>query len=196
MTAVFWDAQYCPFPLGSSADDIYHSIASALVERKFTDKISIWAYLGDDDKDGSALLGDKTWASRIYFLSAGDKASRRIRMANDILFWAKESPCKESLFLVSDQFRGDTYYVELLHTLLCASLDIFCVTPTQDINKPESPEWPGLLIDEGACRLLFETSEIPDEPCSKKRKTDAGLLFMMEVEEETSGMDDVGQKER
>ncbi|WZZ24702.1 hypothetical protein YC2023_008103 [Brassica napus] len=41
MTAVFWDAQYCPFPLGSTADDIYHSIASALVERKFTNKISI-----------------------------------------------------------------------------------------------------------------------------------------------------------
>lgn len=73
MTAVFWDAQDCPFPLGSTPDDIYHSIASALVERGFTDNITIWAYLGDaagslrDD-----LLGDKTWASTIYFLPGGD----------------------------------------------------------------------------------------------------------------------------
>ncbi|KAG2242489.1 hypothetical protein Bca52824_095660 [Brassica carinata] len=113
-------------------------------------------------------------------------------MANDILFWAKESSCKpfqESLFLVSDQFRGDPYYVELLHHLVSGHLDIFFVSPTQDINKPESPEWPGLLIDEGAYRFLIETSGIPDEPCPKKRKADAGVLFMLEAEEETSGMD-------
>ncbi|CAH8390552.1 unnamed protein product [Eruca vesicaria subsp. sativa] len=50
--------------------------------------------------------------------------------------------------IVSDQFRGDPYYVELLYNLLFAGLDIFFLTPTQDINKPESSEWPGLLIDE------------------------------------------------
>ncbi|KAG2310227.1 hypothetical protein Bca52824_021784 [Brassica carinata] len=86
-TAVFWDAVDCPFPPSSTSDEIYHSIASFLVEREFSDKITIWAYL-DDDKKGSwrdvLLGGDKTWASRIYFLPAGDKASRRIRMLNDI----------------------------------------------------------------------------------------------------------------
>ncbi|XP_009130878.2 uncharacterized protein LOC103855620 [Brassica rapa] len=193
MTAVFWDAQYCPFPPGSTPDEIYHSIESALVERKFTNKTTIWAYLGDGDKNGSALLGDKTWASRIYFFSAGDKASRRIRMTNDICFWAHESsrqPVRESLFIVSDQFRGDLYYVELLHNLVPACLHLFCITPTQDINKPESPEWPGLFFDQGAYRLLLEISEIPAARCcSKKRKTDAGMLFMMEDEEETSGME-------
>ncbi|CAN6912712.1 unnamed protein product [Brassica oleracea] len=193
MTAVFWDAQYCPFPPGSTPDEIYNSIELALVERKFTNKTTIWAYLGDDDKNGSALLGDKTWASRIYFFSAGDKASRRIRMTNDICFWAHESsrqPVRESLFIVSDQFRGDPYYVELLHNLVPACLHLFCITPTQDINKPESPEWPGLFFDQGAYRLLLEISEIPAaRSCSKKRKTDAGMLFMMVDEEETSGME-------
>nr|VDC74414.1 unnamed protein product [Brassica rapa] len=193
MTAVFWDAQYCPFPPGSTPDEIYHSIESALEERKFTNKTTIWAYLGDDDKNGSALLGDKTWTSRIYFFSAGDKASRRIRMTNDICFWAHESshqPVRESLFIVSDQFRGDLYYVELLHNLVHACLHLFCITPTQDINKPESPEWPGLFFDQGAYRLLLEISEVPAARCcSKKRKTDAGMLFMMEDEEETSGME-------
>ncbi|KAF2543971.1 hypothetical protein F2Q68_00028959 [Brassica cretica] len=96
VTPVFWDAEDCPFPPCSTPDEIYNSIASALLEREFSDKVTVWAYL-DDDKKGSwrdALLADKTWASRIYFLPAGDKASRRIRMANDILLWARESPCR------------------------------------------------------------------------------------------------------
>lgn len=72
-TAVFWDAVDCPFPPSSTPDEIYHSISSALVEREFSDNITIWAYLDDDaDKKGSWLGGDKTWASRIYFLSGGD----------------------------------------------------------------------------------------------------------------------------
>ena len=124
---------------------------------------------------------------------SGDKASRRIRMTNDICFWAHESsrqPVLESLFIVSDQFRGDLYYVELLHNLVPACLHLFCITPTQDINKPESPEWPELFFDKGAYRLLLEISEIPAaRSCSKKRKTDAGMLFTMEDEEETSGME-------
>ena len=71
-TAVFWDAVDCPFPPSSSPDAIYHSISSALAERCFSDNITIWAYLDDADKKGSALLGgDKTWASRIYFLPGG-----------------------------------------------------------------------------------------------------------------------------
>ncbi|KAF3536938.1 hypothetical protein F2Q69_00018374 [Brassica cretica] len=71
-TAVFWDAVDCPFPPSSTPDEIYHSISSALVERYFSDNITIWAYLDDDDKKASALLGgDKTWASRIYFLPGG-----------------------------------------------------------------------------------------------------------------------------
>ncbi|CAF1878608.1 unnamed protein product [Brassica napus] len=83
-TAVFWDAVDCPFPPSSSPDAIYHSISSALAERCFSDNITIWAYLDDADKKGSALLGgDKTWASRIYFLPG---ASRRIRMLNDMFY--------------------------------------------------------------------------------------------------------------
>ncbi|KAL0729281.1 hypothetical protein Bca4012_025374 [Brassica carinata] len=118
MTAVFWDAQDCPFPLGSTPDEIYHSIASALVEREFTDKITIWAYLGDKD-------------------------SRRIRMANDILF-LKAAASPKSLILVSDQFEADLYYLELLYR---SRLNILFIIPTQDNNKPESPEWPRLLLD-------------------------------------------------
>ena len=69
-TAVFWDAVDCPFPLSSSPDEIYHSISSALVERGSSDKITIWAYLDDDDKKVS-LGGNKEWASRIHFLPGG-----------------------------------------------------------------------------------------------------------------------------
>uniref|UniRef100_A0A0D3B8W9 Uncharacterized protein n=1 Tax=Brassica oleracea var. oleracea TaxID=109376 RepID=A0A0D3B8W9_BRAOL len=100
--------------------------------------------------------GNQEWASRIYFLPGGDnKASRRrIRMANDITFWARDSsPCKRfksSLILFSDQFKDDAEYTEMLQNLVvCGSCYILSVIPTLDINKPESPEWPGLLIDGG-----------------------------------------------
>ncbi|KAL0695394.1 hypothetical protein Bca4012_062574 [Brassica carinata] len=99
------------------------------------------------------LGGDKKWwASRIYFLPGGDKASRRIRMANDITFWARDSSHNRFegiLILFSDQFRDDAEYTEMLQNLVCGSCCIVSVIPTQDINKPESPEWPGLLIDGG-----------------------------------------------
>lgn len=166
MTAVFWDAQDCPFPLGSTPDDIYHSIASALVERGFTDNITIWAYLGDAGASlRDDLLGDKTWASTIYFLPGGDKDSRRIRMANDILFFRK-SGFPESLILVSDQFKADLYYLEQLYL---SRVEITFIYPTQDINQPESPEWPRLLIDEGHYHFPSGSSEICYEPCPAGR---------------------------
>ncbi|KAG2269547.1 hypothetical protein Bca52824_064102 [Brassica carinata] len=132
-----------PFPPFSTPDEIYDKIESALLERGFTDKLSIWVYL-DDDKKG-------TW-------EGWDKASRRIRMANDITFWARDSSHNRFegiLILFSDQFRDDAEYTEMLRNLVSGSCCIVSVIPTQDINKPESPEWPGcpewpgLLIDGG-----------------------------------------------
>lgn len=76
-TGVFWDAEDFPFPLFSTPDDIYEKFESALLERGFTDKLSIWVYLDDDDDKkgtwrGDVLMGDKKWwASRIYFLPGG-----------------------------------------------------------------------------------------------------------------------------
>ncbi|CAH8362696.1 unnamed protein product [Eruca vesicaria subsp. sativa] len=168
MTAVFWDGEDCPFPLGSTPDAIYKSIASALVERHFTDNITIWAYL-DDDKKGSwrddLLVDNKTWDSRIYFLPGGDKDSRRIRMANDIIFLLNTGRPR-NLVLASDQFIADLFYLELLRLLYS---DIVFIEPTQDINKPESPEWPGLLIDEGWLQFTSNIRKFSDEPFPKER---------------------------
>ncbi|CAN6848915.1 unnamed protein product [Brassica oleracea] len=153
-TGVFWEAEDFPFPPFSSPDEIYGKIKSALWERGFTNKLSIWVYL-DDNKKGTwrdVLLGDKVWASRIYFLPGGDKASRRIRMANDICFWARDFPYKRSkgiVFLFSDQFKDDAEYTEMLQNLVSVSCYVRSIIPTQDSNKPESPNWPGLLIDGG-----------------------------------------------
>nr|VDD18258.1 unnamed protein product [Brassica oleracea] len=211
-TAVFWDAVDCPFPPSSTPDEIYHSISSALVERYFSDNITIWAYLDDDDDDkkGSALLGgDKTWASRIYFLPGGviispslffssslyvyshlhllifiyliffflfpgDKASRRIRMLNDMFLLARDSPqCSSydaSLVLFADQFIGAAYYINMLQRLDDIRYHILLVTPTLDINKPETPQWPGLLLDRGAATTFaLETCKISEEPPSPKK---------------------------
>ncbi|KAL0728637.1 hypothetical protein Bca4012_024730 [Brassica carinata] len=161
-TAVFWDAEDCPFPPSSTPDEIYHSIASALVEIGSSDKITIWAYL-DGDKKGSwrdALLGvEKTWASRIYFLPGGDNSSRRNRMLNDLYFWVRDSSPRRnkmspeaSLVIFSDQFNDDdSYYTHMLQNLSKRGYHLLLVIPTtQDINEPENPEWPGSLIDGGA----------------------------------------------
>ncbi|CAH8385639.1 unnamed protein product [Eruca vesicaria subsp. sativa] len=166
-TAVFWDAVACPFPLGSTPDNIYQSISSALVARDFSDNITIWAYLDDDDK---RLLGDKTWASRIHFLPGGDKASRRVRI-NDIYLWKRDSPLlarhyEASLLIFSDQFNDDAYYTDMLQNLANMHYDLLLVTPTLDINKPECPEWPLLLLDRGAHLFDDETSRISQQPSS------------------------------
>uniref|UniRef100_A0A0D2ZT67 NYN domain-containing protein n=1 Tax=Brassica oleracea var. oleracea TaxID=109376 RepID=A0A0D2ZT67_BRAOL len=189
-TAVFWDAVDYPFPPSSTPDEIYHSISSALVERYFSDNITIWAYLDDDDDDkkGSALLGgDKTWTSRIYFLPGGDKASRRIRMLNDMFLLARDSPqCSSydaSLVLFADQFIGAAYYINMLQRLDDIRYHILLVTPTLDINKPETPQWPGLLMDRGAASFALETSKISEahaaaeeEETPKKLDTHGKLL--------------------
>ncbi|CAH8321751.1 unnamed protein product [Eruca vesicaria subsp. sativa] len=182
-TAVFWDAVDCPFPLGSTPDEIYNSISSALVARDFSDNVTIWAYLDDDhDNKRDALLGaDKTWASRIYFLPGGDKASRRIRMLNDIFLWMRDSPrttCgpyEASVVLVADQFKDDAYYVHMLQKVHDMRYDLIFVTPTSHINKPESPEWPGLLIDKGAACFA--------EPSPQKLEADAAAAAAAQEEE-------------
>ncbi|CAG7891196.1 unnamed protein product [Brassica rapa] len=166
-TVIFWDAVDCPFPLSFSPDQIYQSIQSALVKMGSSDKITIRAYVNDTKKTSK-----KTWDSRIYFLPGGDKASRRVRMLNNIFLLLKDSPYlnrpyEASLVLVSDQFKHDAYYIEMLRNLKLIHYYVILVTPTEDINKPESPEWPGLLIDIGGwCPFNDETSE----PCSKKYK--------------------------
>ncbi|CAH8327138.1 unnamed protein product [Eruca vesicaria subsp. sativa] len=156
-TGVFWDAEDFSFPPFSTPDEIFARIESALVERGLIYKLTIWVYL-DDDKKGTCGGGKKEWASRIYFLPGGDKASRRIRMANDIYFWAKDDSENISFegisILFSDQFKDDAEYSEssdmLQNLVACGTCRILSVSPMDIINKPEeSPEWPGLLIDIG-----------------------------------------------
>ncbi|CAF1879088.1 unnamed protein product [Brassica napus] len=154
-TAVFWDAVDCPFPPSSSP------MRSTTLSHQLLLK-------------GSALLGgDKTWTSRIYFLPGGDKASRRIRMLNDMFLLARDSPqCSSydaSLVLFADQFIGAAYYINMLQRLDDIRYHILLVTPTLDINKPETPQWPGLLIDRGAATFALETCKISEEPPSPKK---------------------------
>ncbi|XP_056848542.1 uncharacterized protein LOC130498867 [Raphanus sativus] len=72
----------------------------------------------DKDRDDEDVnLGDKTWVSRIYFLPGGDKASRRVRMLNDMHLLSRDAPLtnhRGSLILVSDHFFHDPYYMEML----------------------------------------------------------------------------------
>ncbi|KAJ4911608.1 Uncharacterized protein Rs2_06229 [Raphanus sativus] len=172
-TAVFWDAVDCPFPPSFTPDEIYRSIKSALVAKQFSKKnITIWAYLDDDDDDkkGSSrdalLRGDKTWASRIYFLPAGDKAARRIRMLNDMYLWERDTRCTgTSLVLFADHFKDDAYYTHMLELLHDMRYDVIFVTPTPDISNPDTPEWPLLLLDKGAAWFADddETSQMHHE---------------------------------
>uniref|UniRef100_M4EJ57 Uncharacterized protein n=1 Tax=Brassica campestris TaxID=3711 RepID=M4EJ57_BRACM len=68
----------------------------------------------------------------------------------------------------------------MLRRLDAMDYDLLLVTPTLDINNPESPQWPGLFIDRGAACFAVETSKISQEPPSpKKHEADAA------AEEET-----------
>ncbi|KAF2600393.1 hypothetical protein F2Q68_00007067 [Brassica cretica] len=58
--------------------------------------------------------------------------------------------CDTNLLIFSDQFHDDAYFTDMLQQLSKKVYRLLLVTPTQDINEPESPAWPGLLIDEGA----------------------------------------------
>ncbi|KAG2279220.1 hypothetical protein Bca52824_050440 [Brassica carinata] len=139
---------------------IAHSLFLPLLMRSTTlSHQLLWKGVLDDDKKGSwrdALLGgNKEWASRIYFLPGGDNSSRRDRMLNDIYLWARDSSPRwnkrsheASLVIFSDQFNDDSYYTHMLQKLSKRGYNLLLVTPTQDIREPESPEWPGLLIDE------------------------------------------------
>ncbi|CAH2047577.1 unnamed protein product [Thlaspi arvense] len=146
--AVFWDLEDCPFPHGSDPDEIYGRIDEAVRARGVhgTGEISVWAYV--DEKKWSSY--DKAWGSRIYFLPGG--ASRRNRMFNDILLWAMDTPLNgvysAIVTLVSNQFGEDTYLYYRLRGLSDGCYGVLLVTPTPDLNKPDSLEWPDLLIDE------------------------------------------------
>ncbi|KAG5408033.1 hypothetical protein IGI04_004352 [Brassica rapa subsp. trilocularis] len=90
--------------------------------------------------------------------------------------WSYEA----SLVLFADQFIGAGYYTDMLRRLDAMDYDLLLVTPTLDINNPESPQWPGLFIDRGAACFAVETSKISQEPPSpKKHEADAA------AEEET-----------
>ena len=94
-------------------------------------------------------------------------------MLNDMFLWARDSPrCSNyeaSLFLFADQFEGACYYNDMLQRLDAIRYDLLLVTPTLDINKPKTPQWPGLLIDRGAATFALETSKISEEPPSPKK---------------------------
>ncbi|CDY61775.1 BnaAnng17750D, partial [Brassica napus] len=113
----------------------------------------------------------------IYFLPGGDKASRRIRMINDINLWMRDSPqistsYEASLVLFSDQFKDDdVYYRDMLQRLGNMRYYVLLVTPALDINKPETPGWPGLLIDRGAYFFDEVKSQIyqgPDDAAAEE----------------------------
>ncbi|CAH2069605.1 unnamed protein product [Thlaspi arvense] len=157
-TAVFWDVVDCPFPLCSDPDEIYRRIEEALRGSGCTAEISIWAYV-DENNDGpwsGEFLRNRTWDSRIYFLPGG--ASRPERMLNDMFLWEMDclvdhsNPAK--MILVSDQVREGTDFFRTYEDLNGTSgFRVSLVTPTQDVNKAESPEWPRLLLAETA--ILF-----------------------------------------
>ena len=93
----------------------------------------------------------------IFICFPGDNSSRRDRMLNDIYLWVRDSSPRwnkrsheASLVIFSDQFNDDSYYTHMLQKLSKRGYNLLLVTPTQDIKEPESPEWPGLLIDEGS----------------------------------------------
>ena len=105
-------------------------------------------------------------------------------MLNDMYLLVRDSPqnwsYEASLVLFADQFIGAGYYTDMLRRLDAMDYDLLLVTPTLDINNPESPQWPGLFIDRGAACFAVETSKISQEPPSpKKHEADAA------AEEET-----------
>lgn len=114
----------------------------------------------------------------ILFLFPGDKASRRIRMLNDIYLWKRDSPYftssyEASLVIFADQFKCSPYYTKMLKTLNDLRYGLLLVTPTLDIYNPESPEWPALLIDRGAvCFPDQAYINIPEEPSPKTHQAD------------------------
>ncbi|CAH2069515.1 unnamed protein product [Thlaspi arvense] len=155
-TVVFWDVVDCPFPTRcSDADEIFSKIDKALSPWGET---SIWAYVdeGNDGPWSGECLRDKTWDSRIYFLPGG--ASRPERMLNDIhLLFSLNSQAGRyttKLVGVSDQITDDTYFFDRLESY-SDSCFVFLVTPTRNINDPDSTDWPQLLIDEA---YFFEPS--------------------------------------
>ncbi|CAF1878643.1 unnamed protein product [Brassica napus] len=85
-------------------------------------------------------------------------------MINDINLWMRDSPqmstsYEASLVLFSDQFKDDdVYYSDMLQQLGNRHYYVVLVTPALDINKPETPEWPVLLIDRGT--YFFDESQI------------------------------------
>ncbi|CAH2073108.1 unnamed protein product [Thlaspi arvense] len=170
-TVVFWDVVACPFPICSGPDEIYGRVVSALDERGCGGEMAIWAYV--DENDGSSWSGeylrDKTWESRIYFIPGGDKASRLQRMLHDTVLWELDSPREYSdrgdVVVVSDQVGDDTMFFRMLEYMTVRCFNVFLVTPTQHVNKPQSADWPGLLLDHA--RSLGSRSESPEpSPCS------------------------------
>ena len=99
-------------------------------------------------------------------------------MLNDMYLWERDTSrstrsYEASLVLFADQFKDDAYYVHMLQKLLNdRRCDLVLVTPTLDINKPETPEWPGLLLDKGASWFADETSAISEEPRPQKHEAE------------------------
>ncbi|CAH2073613.1 unnamed protein product [Thlaspi arvense] len=160
-TVVFWDVVDCPFPPDCSHPDvIYSKIQKALHERGSVGEISIWVYV--DEKNGSwsgEYLRNKTWDSRIYFLPGG--ASRPQRMLDDMFLWEMDClvdhPDPANMIVVSDEARKGTDFFSRLGYLKSSS-SVCLVTPTQHVNTPESPEWPGSLL------ALFRSESKRSEP--------------------------------
>ncbi|CAH2073667.1 unnamed protein product [Thlaspi arvense] len=163
-TVVFWNLEDCPFPRCSDPDVIHRRIVKALGDRGFRGEMSIWAYADENNESwGGEYLRKKTWETRIYFLPGG--ASRLHRMLNDILLWEMDSPRDHphptDVIVVSDQVGDDTLSLRVLGYLESRCYRVFLATPTRDVNIPESPEWPGLLLE--AAHLFGSESERKSE---------------------------------
>ncbi|CAH2073999.1 unnamed protein product [Thlaspi arvense] len=172
-TVVFWNLEDCPFPHCSDPDEIHRRIVKALGDRGFRGEVSIWAYVDENNESwGGEYLRKKTWETRIYFLPGG--ASRLHRMLNDILLWEMDSPRDHphatDVIVVSDQVGDDTLSLRVLGYLESRCYRVFLATPTRDVNIPESPEWPGLLLD---VAYLFGSESESSEPNPKRQKEDA-----------------------
>uniref|UniRef100_A0A0D3AHR6 NYN domain-containing protein n=1 Tax=Brassica oleracea var. oleracea TaxID=109376 RepID=A0A0D3AHR6_BRAOL len=152
-TLVFWNMDDYPIPVGiDNLASFRSNIEEALDQMGFRGPKQFSVNCEQLNCETKEALGE----ARFFYLP----------------IWLYDSPYlnrpyEASLVLVSDQFKHDAYYIEMLRNLKLIHYYVILVTPTEDINKPESPEWPGSLIDIGGwCPFNDETSE----PCSKKYK--------------------------
>ncbi|CAH8263700.1 unnamed protein product [Arabidopsis lyrata] len=172
---VFWDLHGFPFPDGVSPDWIYQKIESALFKIGFCGKMSIWAYVDDENMSSwGKFLGKKTWKARLHFLPGGIRPDKR--MFSDILIWEKDSPVDfpepASVVVVSDKVKCDPYFLDMLSSMdMGRHYHVYLVDPTKRV-PPEDSGWPILLFVEMQSFARKRGRE--DENPTKRSRADVG----------------------